>query len=181
MNKSEKISKEDIILDTALQLFNDTCFGRVGVDLIIQKSNVAKMTFYKKFDSKENLIKRCLIKQDFEVRNQISARMKGKKRNGLKAVLDYYENWFNSSDFGGSLFVKAVNEFPDDDEIKNIARHHREFLKDIIVQSLDNDDKFALAKHIMILLDGAIVHRRIYQSDSLEIVKDFVRHKNLDC
>ncbi len=52
--------KEDIIV-TALDLFNRHNYSSVGVDRIISESGVAKMTFYKYFPSKENLMKNAYL------------------------------------------------------------------------------------------------------------------------
>ncbi|EPP0629218.1 TetR/AcrR family transcriptional regulator, partial [Acinetobacter baumannii] len=56
----KKQSKREIILDTATQLFIQESYIAVGIDRIIAESNVAKMTFYKYFPSKEELIFVCL-------------------------------------------------------------------------------------------------------------------------
>ncbi|MGN5461225.1 TetR/AcrR family transcriptional regulator, partial [Acinetobacter baumannii] len=63
-------SKKNIILQTAHRLFSEQCFGRAGIDRIIEESAVAKMTFYRHFKSKEQLIEACL---EFEIENQISS------------------------------------------------------------------------------------------------------------
>ena len=63
-------SKKNIILQTAHRLFSEQCFGRAGIDRIIEESSVAKMTFYRHFKSKEQLIEACL---EFEIENQISS------------------------------------------------------------------------------------------------------------
>ncbi len=54
------MSKKEDIINTALNLFNQIGYNATGVDRIIAESNVAKMTFYKYFPSKENLIMECL-------------------------------------------------------------------------------------------------------------------------
>lgn len=63
-------SKKNIILQTAHRLFREQCFGRAGIDRIIEESAVAKMTFYRHFKSKDQLIEACL---EFEIENQISS------------------------------------------------------------------------------------------------------------
>lgn len=50
------MSKKEDIINTALDLFNQIGYNATGVDKIIAESNVAKMTFYKYFPSKESLI-----------------------------------------------------------------------------------------------------------------------------
>jgi AcrR family transcriptional regulator len=51
------------VLDTSRQLFNQDGFHNVGVDRIIESSNIAKGTFYKYFQSKEQLVEICLAFQ----------------------------------------------------------------------------------------------------------------------
>ncbi|MBI0421788.1 helix-turn-helix transcriptional regulator [Acinetobacter sp. ACIN00229] len=52
--------KEQAIRSTAIRLFNQESFTAVGMDRIIAESGVSKMTVYKYFSSKENLIVECL-------------------------------------------------------------------------------------------------------------------------
>ncbi|WP_335962253.1 TetR/AcrR family transcriptional regulator, partial [Acinetobacter haemolyticus] len=58
------MSKKEDIIATALYLFNRHNYSSVGVDRIISESGVAKMTFYKYFPSKENLIEECLSRRN---------------------------------------------------------------------------------------------------------------------
>ncbi|WP_368579029.1 TetR/AcrR family transcriptional regulator [Acinetobacter pittii] len=52
--------KEQTIRSTAIRLFNQEIYTAVGIDRIIAESGVSKMTVYKYFNSKENLIVKCL-------------------------------------------------------------------------------------------------------------------------
>ena len=58
------MTKRETIITTATSLFNQKSYTSIGVDRIIAESNVAKMTFYKYFSSKEALIEE--IKNRFE-------------------------------------------------------------------------------------------------------------------
>jgi AcrR family transcriptional regulator len=53
-------AKRDSIITTAMRLFNQYGFTNIGIDRIIDESGVAKMTFYKHFPSKNQLIQQCL-------------------------------------------------------------------------------------------------------------------------
>ena len=63
--------KKQDILTAAGKLFNEYGFVNVGVDKIISESQVAKMTFYKYFPSKSDLIEACLIERDKLVRDGV--------------------------------------------------------------------------------------------------------------
>ncbi len=61
------MSKKEDIINTALELFNQIGYNATGVDKIIAESNVAKMTFYKYFPSKESLIMECLHHRNINI------------------------------------------------------------------------------------------------------------------
>lgn len=65
------MSKKEDIINTALELFNQIGYNATGVDKIIAESNVAKMTFYKYFPSKESLIMECLHHRNINIQNSI--------------------------------------------------------------------------------------------------------------
>lgn len=168
--------KKTIILQTALQLFNQYGFGNVGIDRIIAESGVAKMTFYNHFGSKENLIVECLKHKDNSIREQITQAINQAQslgKNQLDYVIDYYEHWFNSSDFFGSLFVKAINEFPENETISAIANHHRKWIMTKFESILGSNEK---ALNLLVLLDGAMVHEQIYRDKtSIKLVKQALK------
>ncbi|ENX34409.1 hypothetical protein F889_01691 [Acinetobacter colistiniresistens] len=59
------------VLDTSRTLFSLDGFHHVGVDLIIEVSQVAKGTFYKYFDSKELLIEMVLNVQRTALKKEV--------------------------------------------------------------------------------------------------------------
>ncbi|KAA5784380.1 TetR/AcrR family transcriptional regulator, partial [Pseudomonas aeruginosa] len=65
------MSKRETIITTAMTLFNQKSYTYTGVDKIIADSNVAKMTFYKYFPSKESLIMECLHHRNINIQNSI--------------------------------------------------------------------------------------------------------------
>jgi len=73
------MSKRDTIITTAIALFNQKSYNGIGIDKIIAESNVAKMTFYKYFPSKENLIESCLYKRNSDIQAAILERINTKE------------------------------------------------------------------------------------------------------
>ena len=51
------------VIQTAIQLFTTYGFHNAGVDLIVEKAQITKTTFYKYFGSKERLIEMCIAFQ----------------------------------------------------------------------------------------------------------------------
>lgn len=108
------MSKREIILETALNLFNFYNYSSVGVDRIIKESNVAKMTFYKYFPSKEKLIIACLTrrKQDMQtaILDNLASFHEEDYLGKIRAIYTFYTNWFKSESFHGCIFQKSIFE-----------------------------------------------------------------------
>lgn len=156
-------NKRTDILITANRLFNRFDFVSVGVDRIIAESNVAKMTFYKHFESKDKLIAECLLVRDSEIRMQLThAVQDAQKRNQekIEGVLNWYKDWLYSADFYGSVFLKAVNQFPNNQRIGDIAIEHSNWLKKMFKVALDSEEK---SEYLFTLLNGAIVREQVYK------------------
>lgn len=158
----KKCTKREIILTTATQLFIQESYISVGVDRIIAESNVAKMTFYKNFPSKEELVFTCLkeLKLDIqiEVENHISARSEPLEK--LEQLYLWYINWVNQNDAKGCPFQKARmdvgNLYP---SIQVVIDEYRNWWFDLttsILKKLEIKDPSALTYLFLSLMDGLI-------------------------
>ncbi len=156
-------SKKEAVLRAATDLFSMYGYHAVGVDSIIARSNVAKMTFYKYFPSKDFLIESVLLKRDQELREGILSSVNQRRAplRKLKAIFDWYELWFAHPEFHGCMFIKASEEFPgQQSRARVISRQHKAWLSGLIETilrelSVVTPDK--LAFHIMVILDGLTV------------------------
>src|ERR1700710_431509 len=106
--------KRDLLLDTAADLFNRDGYHAVGIDTILAEAKLAKMTLYHHFASKEELIIAVLNLRS----EQVNAGLQGalaeagnSPRKRFLAVFDWYEQWFQSRDFFGCTFIRAVAEY----------------------------------------------------------------------
>ncbi|WP_171493687.1 TetR/AcrR family transcriptional regulator [Acinetobacter calcoaceticus] len=108
------VNKKPIILNTAHSLFNSYGFNSVGVDRIIAESNVAKMTFYKNFGSKDNLIFECvkfeIESQKREILNTLEPLDDFTSREKILAIYQLHINQIRKPDYNGCLLNKAVIE-----------------------------------------------------------------------
>ncbi|EJQ31105.1 TetR/AcrR family transcriptional regulator [Bacillus toyonensis] len=102
------------ILNVASELFNDNGIQATGVDKIVAEANVAKMTLYKHFPSKDDLVIAYLEKRSEEWRLSLEQTV---NENGktpidkLLAIFDFLDNWFKSSYFNGCTFINTAAEF----------------------------------------------------------------------
>ena len=159
----QPMSKRETIITTAMTLFNQKSYTSIGVDKIIAESNVAKMTFYKYFSSKEVLIEECLQRRILEVQASLLEKVNRAHDplNKLKNVFNWYIDWINTEDFYGFLFKKATIEvlqmYP---FIKSQVNQYRQWIYDLVVSmflELDIEDPTVLSSLFLNIIDGLII------------------------
>src|SRR5260221_14117728 len=89
----------------------------VGVDTIIARAGVAKMTFYRHFRSKEGLALAVLERREtlwthewFE--GEVKSRA-NQPEERLLAIFDIFDEWFQRPDYEGGFFVNTLLETPE--------------------------------------------------------------------
>lgn len=165
-------TKREDILSSATKLFSQYGYNAVGVDSIIKDSNVAKMTFYRYFPSKDILVEQVLVRRN----ENLQAAIKHDVNNltdpllKLKMIFDWYESWIFSEDFHGCMFIRASEEFRDPTNFsRKIAQAHKDwfihFIESILKElNLNNTEQ--IATHMVILLEGITVRSNMYASPS---------------
>lgn len=125
-------SLRERILLKAGELFYLHGIHAVGVDRIIKESGVAKMTFYKYFPSKSNLVAAYLASRN-ESWVQTLKEIAGRDipaADRILAVFDVLDHAFQMPDFQGCPFIKALAEFGANQGEKailtNITAHFKE-------------------------------------------------------
>lgn len=168
--------KKEDILTAAMNLFSQHGFHAVGVDLIIQQSGVAKMTFYRHFPSKDELIQSVLIRRNENLQESIKSNADKYQTPmlRLKSVFEWYENWFRSEDFHGCMFIRASEEFRGPNcPIRKVAQQHKKWFVNFLEALLSDiqiRNSMEIAKHIVILLEGLTVKSNLCCSSSKEEV-----------
>jgi len=165
--------KRQILVETATALFSEHGFQAVGVDLIIRDSDVARMTLYRQFAGKDELIREVLLQRHKHIFQSIERKMQSitdpKKR--VKCIFDWYQSWFCTPEFAGCLFERALAEFGTKRPlISEPAVLFRSSMTDLIAGILREILPASSAKQLghvcMMLLDGATVEARA-TNDSL--------------
>jgi len=158
----KKCTKREIILTTATQLFIQESYISVGVDRIIAESNVAKMTFYKNFPSKEELVFTCLkeLKLDIQIAVEEHISTRSEPLEKLEQLYIWYIDWVNQNDARGCPFHKARMDVGDlYPSILVELDEYRSWLFNITVsifKQLEVNDSIALTHLFLSLLDGII-------------------------
>ena len=174
--------KQKSILDTATALFSKYGFHAVGIDRIIAESNVAKMTFYKYYPSKEFLIESVLIKHDQDFRDSINTALIKHQtaRKKIKAIFDWHEQWFLTEVFHGCMFTRASEEFMHTvPKIRQISQDHKAWKESVISYCLEQcqlESYAETARFILVVLDGLTARSNMYKRDSKDLVASAWRH-----
>ncbi|WP_455812774.1 TetR/AcrR family transcriptional regulator [Pseudomonas graminis] len=156
--------RRQLILDTAERLFNTYGYHDVGIDLIISESNVAKMTLYRNFSSKEDLIKAILSRKHTAVNNKIESLATASLniRENIIAIFEYFSQWIHGGAFHGCMYTRSISEFSHkSQEILHVTNQHKasqlDILRAMFQKEYNVQQSDQLARIMLILLDGAIL------------------------
>ena len=149
----------------AYELFSREGVRAVGVDAVIAKAGTAKMTLYRNFPSKDDLIIEFLRRREqFWTRDWLEAesRRRGQTpREQLLAIFDVFSEWFRQPDFEGCSFLSTMIEINDRDHpVHQAAVGHlaniRGYIEELAAGAgVSDTDSFARKWHI--LMKGAIM------------------------
>src|SRR5215469_14180772 len=104
------------ILETAARLFYEEGIRAVGIDRIIAEAKVAKMSLYKHFASKDELVAAVLKYREESALEFFRSAMErhGKRaKKPLRAFFAALKDWFESPGFRGCAFQNAAIELAD--------------------------------------------------------------------
>ncbi len=115
MKTSPSSTKRQHVVDTAYALFKRDGFHATGIDRIIAEADIAKMTMYRHFPSKDELIVEVLEHRARRFERQLDqlAQEVATPERKIAKIFDWHERWFSSPDFHGCLFAHALAEFGD--------------------------------------------------------------------
>ncbi|WP_420409765.1 TetR/AcrR family transcriptional regulator [Hoeflea sp.] len=161
-------SRRDELVETALKLFYIHGFNATGIDRILAESGVAKMTLYKHFRSKDELILAALNLRDERFRNWLMGEMERASADPVErllAMFDALETWFRGEafkglGFSGCAFINAASEFGSQDHpAHRLSAEHKRRVGDYL-EKLCSEAGFLeprkMAEQLALLKEGAI-------------------------
>ncbi len=171
MSSATLPSARERILDTASRLFYRHGFVSVGVDTIIAQAGVAKMSLYRHFQSKDDLIVAYLEQSNERFWAWFDGALgDGGPQEQLLQVFEELAKFAASPACFGCMFQLASADFPDRDHPANrIALAHKTAVLNRIrdlASRADCPDPDAIAAQLLLLMDGAFVASRMFPNDS---------------
>jgi len=150
------------ILETASDLFYRQGIQAVGIDAIIDGAEVARMSFYRHFGSKEGLVLAFLAERDTQFRAWLDTwvrRLAPDPADRPLAVFDALALRFAPEGYRGCAFLNAMAETADRDHaVHRAAAAHKAHVEAYLADLLaDAGHDRALAPDFLLLFDGAVV------------------------
>lgn len=150
--------KKDDLLEVAERLFYEHGFNGVGLKQIIQEANVATMTLYNHFDSKEQLVEEVLMQREQRYWQYLDAYVQQHSNQPFITAVKGHCEWLKDYSYMGDMFIRAIEDYSNtDNKIEEIARGHKQRLLNYLEQ-LAKEAEFQnthdLAIRYTLLLEG---------------------------
>jgi len=144
-------------------------FHTVSVDDIIEEAGVARMTLYKNFGSKEDLIVATLRREDKLFRQWLIGTIEAlstRPADRINALFMALHERFASEGYYGCAFIRASIEFPDHQHpVHRAALAHREMIRSYFRGLADEAGALqprVLAEQLYLLFEGAITASQLH-------------------
>ena len=164
MSYGQRPAARERILGEASALFYRRGINNVGIDEIVVRSGVAKMSLYNHFGSKEGLVLEFLGREEERWWAWLETELEQRSDTPggrLLAVFDALGEWFASPDFRGCAFINAAVEIADTNHpIHEACRVHWQRLRTYLLgfaQDAGIADPEATSEQLSLLVEGAIV------------------------
>lgn len=153
------------ILRTAARLFQANGFHAVGVNQIAQDAGASKLSIYRNFDSKHELVVRTSHDRSQRVHDWIR-RVTADAVPGDERVLSIFDaliQWYSQPGFVGCAIVNSVTDTrgdADSESVRAIGRLHLRKYRDLLEERLreigfDHLQARSLAGQLLLLIEGA--------------------------
>jgi AcrR family transcriptional regulator len=157
------------ILDAAENLFYLEGARNVGIDAVIKRARVNKMSLYRQFESKDDLLRHYLLRRDerfWAYFDASLAKHTGQPRAQLRQLFVDLAARTSAIDYRGCPFVNIAVEFPDRSHIarRMVADNKARLLNRLreLTKAAGARNASFLAKALALLIEGAYAASQTY-------------------
>ena len=161
MSEERKPVRERI-LETAAEMFYRDGIRAVGIDAIIARSGVAKMSLYRHFSSKDALVAAWLEDRNaffWRRWDRAEASRGDDPRSRLEGILDMIASTVSQRQWRGCPFLNTGTEFPEPDHpARGIILANKQAVRvrlRTLAAAAGARDPDVLAQQLQLLIDGA--------------------------
>ena len=167
-----KSAPKDKVFRTAAQLFYRHGYRAIGVDTLAAKAGIGKMTLYRHYPSKDDLITAYLKDSDevfwdaFEKVTQKSVAPRGK----LLAFFEALQEYVGTPASHGCPFLNVAAEYPEAGHVGHqVALQHKQSVRARfreLAGAAGAKKPDVLADQLVLLMDGAYMASRVFGPQS---------------
>jgi AcrR family transcriptional regulator len=157
------------ILDAAEDLFYLEGARNVGIDAVVKRAGVNKMSLYRQFESKEDLLRHYLLRRDekfWAYFDASIAKHPGEPRAQLRQLFVDLAQRTSATSYRGCPFVNIAVEFPDRSHVarRMVAANKARLLERLmdLARAAGAADAACLAKALALLIEGAYAASQTY-------------------
>ena len=161
--------KRDHLLAVAQRMFCGAGFHAVSVDSIIEDAGVARMTLYKNFGSKDDLIVATLRREDKMFRQWLVSSIEARSSKPKDRILSLFHalhDRFASEGYYGCAFIRASIEYPSPNHpVHRAAREHKEMIRAYLrglAAEVEGANPVELSEQLYLLMEGAITASQLH-------------------
>lgn len=158
----------EYILSVASQLFASRGINATSVDTIVAEAGIAKVTLYKYFKSKEQLILAYLRQYDTLLWNRLTEHISARDEipiDRLRALVNGLMDWIADPEFKGFAFVNASVEFPQtENPVHQTSLEFAQSLRNALgalARDAGMKDPDGLALQLSLVIEGAAITERM--------------------
>lgn len=159
---TQSLPARERMLLTAHELFYRDGIRATGIDRVIAQSGVTKVTFYRHFPSKNDLILAFL---DFRHQRWMAWFTDALQRHGgtVQALVPALAEWFGEDNYRGCAFINSVGELgPSLPGVLDVAQRHKNDMVTAIANLLpQSGQREPDAQAMALAVDGAIVRAQM--------------------
>jgi AcrR family transcriptional regulator len=167
-----KVAPKDQLFQTASRLFYQHGYRAIGVDTLAAESGIGKMTLYRHYPSKDDLIVAFLRQSDKEFWEYFeqSTQNMPTAREKLLAFFEALQEYAVSPACYGCPFLNVATEYPETDYTGHqVALEHKQAVRARFTQLAKEAgarQPKALANALFLLMDGAYMAARMFGSSA---------------
>jgi AcrR family transcriptional regulator len=161
------------ILDAAENLFYLEGARNVGIDAVVKRAGVNKMSLYRQFESKEDLLQHYLVRRDqifWSYFDKSINKHPGAPRHQLCQLFVDLAQRTSAASYRGCPFVNVAVEYPDRSHVarRMVADNKTRLLQRLtqLASAAGARDATSLAKCLALLIEGAYAASQTYRHDS---------------
>jgi len=161
---------KEMLFQTAARLFYQHGYRAIGVDTIASESGIGKMTLYRHYPSKDDLIVAFLRQSnvDFWEYFEQSTQAAPTAREKLVAFFEALQEYVISPACYGCPFLNVATEYPETDYAGHqVALEHKQVVRarfNQLAKQAGARQPEALANALFLLMDGAYMAARMFGS-----------------